>query len=162
MADVNAPTDRTLSDSFKSPSSAVKEETSVSLSSFLSSPDQQPIRNPLPREAQGPAADTTTTKKEKEWRLKPKNLESNATSDKPQTHGSSNIPNPITTMRPTSPLNAFPSNRPSASPHRSRILHMSITIAHLLRFSPHALAGLLPDLRHGVYRKISARRPTSP
>ncbi|ODH27727.1 hypothetical protein ACO22_04113 [Paracoccidioides brasiliensis] len=120
MADVNAPTDRTLSDSFKSPSSAVKEETSVSLSSFLSSPDQQPIRNLLPREAQGPAADTTTNKKEKEWRLKPKNLESNATSDKSEAHGPSNVPNPITTMRPTSPLSALPSNRPSASPHRSR------------------------------------------
>ncbi|PGG97008.1 hypothetical protein GX51_07557 [Blastomyces parvus] len=70
--------------------------------------------------------DAMNSEENKEWRLKPKKtLESSAADKSGSQQRPSNIPNPITTMRPVSPLNSLNSTRPSASPHRARHPYMS-------------------------------------
>ncbi|PGG97843.1 hypothetical protein AJ79_09079 [Helicocarpus griseus UAMH5409] len=65
-----------------------------------------------------------TNGKGREWRLKPRSVESH-TSDRSEAQRAIHIPNPITTMRPVSPLGSLDSTRPSASPHRARNPYIS-------------------------------------
>ncbi|KAL2372461.1 hypothetical protein BDBG_05076 [Blastomyces gilchristii SLH14081] len=71
-------------------------------------------------------SDTTNSEENNEWRLKSKkSVESSAVDKSESQQRPSNIPNPITTMRPVSPLNSLSSTQPSASPHRARNPYMS-------------------------------------
>ncbi|OAX81039.1 hypothetical protein ACJ72_04625 [Emergomyces africanus] len=129
MAAINPPTDRTSDSNTPDPAPV----TGLPITSSLSVPkpqtqqqqqQQQQIPNTTSAEANKVGA--VNDKENKEWRLKPgKNLEPSAVEKSESLQRPSNIPNPITTMRPVSPLNSLNSTRPAASPHRARNPYMS-------------------------------------
>ncbi|OJD28168.1 hypothetical protein ACJ73_00429 [Blastomyces percursus] len=130
MAAVNSPADKT-SDLTKPDATAPLNEipATPSVSEPQTEPQQEGQQQPTKpgiRSSEAKKADTTNSEENKEWRLKPKkSIEPSAADKSGPQQRPSNIPNPITTMRPVSPLSALSATRPSASPHRARNPYMS-------------------------------------
>ncbi|EGC45002.1 conserved hypothetical protein [Histoplasma capsulatum var. duboisii H88] len=121
MAAANQSTDKTSD-------TTPVNELPVTSALSVSEPQQALPRLPQPNiiPAEEDKVDAMNNKENKEWRLKPKkNPESGAAEKSESQQRPSNIPNPIATMRPVSPLNSLHSTRPSASPHRARNPYIS-------------------------------------
>ncbi|KLJ12433.1 hypothetical protein EMPG_12532 [Blastomyces silverae] len=129
MAAVNSSTDKT-SDLTKpdatAPINEVPATPSVSEPQQEQQQQEQQHTKPGIHSTEANKVDAMNSEENKEWRLKPKKtLESSAADKSGLQQRPSNIPNPITTMRPVSPLSSLNSTRPSASPHRARNPYMS-------------------------------------